>query len=165
MIEENGVVVSVQKGSFLVQTQRTSTCGSCSAKAGCGTGLLSKWLNRNQKTVRVLNSADTPLKVGDEVVIGVAEHALVTGSFAVYVLPLIFIFLLTAVADNFASHSEGVGEGFVISVAFSAIVLSLLGIRFFSRAIRNDPRYQPVFIRKVIQINNALTASLAVENT
>ena len=162
MIEENGIVVGVEKDSFMVQTQRTSTCGTCSAKAGCGTGLLSKWLNRNQKTIRVLNPSATPLNIGDEVVIGVAEHALVTGSFAVYILPLIFIFLLTAAADNFANNSEGIGEGFVIFVAFSAIVLSLFGIRIFSRHIRNDRRYQPVLVRKVIQINNAMKPALTI---
>ncbi len=40
MIEEPGIVVAVDADGVWVATQRKTTCGSCSAKAACGQGLL-----------------------------------------------------------------------------------------------------------------------------
>ena len=42
MIEENGRVVDVEDGYAWIETERRSTCGSCSANKGCGTATLAK---------------------------------------------------------------------------------------------------------------------------
>ena len=42
MIEERGRVLSTEPGAVWVATIRSSTCGSCQAKAGCGQALLQK---------------------------------------------------------------------------------------------------------------------------
>ena len=158
MIEETGVVVEVNENDLLVTTNRKSTCGSCSAKAGCGTGVLDKWFNRKQNVVRVLNTRQQSVDVGNEVVIGVDESALVRGSAIVYILPLLIVFLFTFIADRFASNSLHVGEGFVILVALIAGVLSFMGLKRFSNSIKHDPRYQPILLRKSISISPESTA-------
>ena len=80
MLEETAQVVRVTADGIWVETRRQSTCSSCAAEKGCGTATLSKVLGNRRTLVRVL--ADMPLEVGDRVVIGIREQALVRGSLA-----------------------------------------------------------------------------------
>ena len=66
MIEERGRVLSTEPGAVWVATIRSSTCGSCQAKAGCGQALLQKLgSGSSQGFVRALT--DREWQVGDEV--------------------------------------------------------------------------------------------------
>ena len=104
MIEETGRVVAIEEAAVWVETIQKSTCGSCSARKGCGHSLLSK-LTDNRRSVRAVNHFD--LSVGDHVVLGVPERIVVTGSLVVYLLPLMMMLIASVVADN-AAGSEGV---------------------------------------------------------
>ena len=91
MIEERGHVLSVEDGAVWVETVRRSTCGSCSARAGCGQAMLQKLgSGARQGFVRVLS--DSSHRVGDVVVIGVPENAVVRSSLLVYAVPLLGLF-------------------------------------------------------------------------
>ena len=97
MIEETAQVVRVDGADVWVETRRRSTCSGCAAEKGCGTAALSKVLGNRRTLVRVL--ADMPLRVGDQVVIGIAEQALVRGSLAVYAVPLLLLLLGAVIGD------------------------------------------------------------------
>ena len=89
MIEEQGRVVALEAGAVWVQTIRQSTCQSCSAKAGCGQGLMQRLgVGQQHGYVRCLTD-DASLQVDDDVVIGVPEDAVVKSSMLVYLLPLL----------------------------------------------------------------------------
>ena len=99
MIEEQGRVLSIEPGAVWVETIRRSTCGSCQARAGCGQALLSKLGSRSrQGFVRVLT--DAVHQIGDEVIIGVPEHAVVSGSAWVYLVPLAALFVFSLLAQE-----------------------------------------------------------------
>ena len=86
MIEETGQVVEVQGEFAWIESERSSTCGGCSVRSGCGTAALAKVLGQRRVRLRVLNHVNA--RVGDTVVVGIAESGLVRGSLAVYVVPL-----------------------------------------------------------------------------
>jgi len=91
MIEERAVVVEAGDGHAWVEIQRRSACGSCAASEGCGTAALGKlWSGRR---IRVRAIAEEPLRVGDEVCVGLADGVLLRGALLAYSLPL---FLLRA---------------------------------------------------------------------
>src|SRR3972149_3643680 len=90
MIEETGTVVDVQGDIAWVGTQRRSTCERCSVNKGCGSATLAKVLGRRRSIVRAIRNVDAA--VGDQVVLGLQDSALIRGSVAVYGAPLLAMF-------------------------------------------------------------------------
>lgn len=102
MITETGKVVAVRGDQVWVQTIRTSACQQCAARHGCGQKALASVTGGRANRVLVANSVGA--RVGDEVLIGIPEEALLGASFLAYALPL-----LGLVAGSLAGHSMGAG--------------------------------------------------------
>lgn len=153
MIEERALVVSLADNGIWVETQRRSACGQCAANKGCGTATLSKVLGTRRSHVRALNPKGTSVIVGDEVIIGITEQALVRGSLAIYVVPLLSLFLFgvlgQALARQMAISSPDL---FVAGFSMVGLVLGFGWVRQFSRSIRDNPQYQPVLLRRILPV-------------
>jgi len=149
MIEETGHVVDVQGAYAWIESERTSTCGACNVRKGCGTAVLAKVLGQRRLHLRVLNRINA--RVGDAVVIGIAESSLVRGSLAVYALPLVALFA-GAVAGNVLGHYffPDRSELLAITGASAGLVAGLFWLKRFSRLTEADASYQPVILRKQI---------------
>ena len=147
MLEETASVVRVEAGEVWVETQRRSTCSSCAVEKGCGTATLAKVLGRRRTLVRVLS--DLPLAVGDQVVIGIREQALVRGSLAVYAVPLLLM-LAGAIIGELGAGQGLWGSAEVASVLLGTggLVAGLVWLKRFSRRIHDDTDYQPVVLRR-----------------
>ena len=147
MIEETAQVVRIDGADVWVETRRRSTCSGCAAEKGCGTAALSKVLGNRRTLVRVL--ADMPLRVGDQVVIGIAEQALVRGSLAVYAVPLLLLLLGAVLGDMGAGHGlwDNAEAGSLV-LGLGGLAVGLLWLRRFTRRIQNDVHYQPVVLRR-----------------
>ncbi len=100
MIEESGEVVRTQGDSAWVRTLRRTSCGSCSARKGCGTGALAGLFGARAHEVEVLNPIGA--RIGDEVIVGISETLLVRGSVAVYLLPLLTLMAGALLAEGLA---------------------------------------------------------------
>ncbi len=144
MIEETAHVVAAGPDGVWVETQRQSACGQCAARKGCGTAVLSKVLGKKRSRVRVANPNQARVHVGDEVVIGIDESALVRGSMAVYLVPLLSLFLF-GVLGQILARQLLLDSGEVLSIVFSLLGL-LLGFTWARRYARGDRRYQPVIL-------------------
>lgn len=147
MLEETARVIRIDDGDVWVETQRRSSCSSCAAAKGCGTGVLSEVFGRRNPPLRVL--ARQPLNPGDDVIIGIEESALVQASLAVYLLPLVLM-LAGALAGVYAAR-QGLVDGEWLSVVL-AIIGFWGGLRWlgrYTRRIRFDPRFQPVVLRRI----------------
>jgi sigma-E factor negative regulatory protein RseC len=155
MLEETAQVVHVEGNQFWVETERRSTCSSCSAQAGCGTAVLSRVLGTRRNRVRVLS--DLPLRVGDRVVIGVHEQALVRGSLAVYAVPIVLMLLGALVGElgarQFLWQSA---EAASTLLGIAGLAGGLWWLRRFTRRIQSDENYQPLVLRRasaVLEMN------------
>ncbi len=145
MIEENGIVVATTGEEAWVETSRGSSCGSCSAK-GCGTGALSQVLGRHTQKLRVKNPIGATS--GEGVVLGIDESALLRGSLAVYLVPLLAL-LGGGLLGEALAHALGIaGEGMTILSAIAAVSLSLWWLRRFNRHAAGDSRYHAVILRR-----------------
>lgn len=138
--------MALEEGGAWVETLRTSACGSCSVNKGCGTGVISKYFASRLNRVKAVNPIDA--QVGDSVIIGLEEQALVRGSFAVYIVPLLFMFLL-AVIGEWVARAMGFqsGDGVAALFGIAGLVVGFLWVRKFSKDVSVDERYQPVIIR------------------
>jgi len=154
MIEEQATVVDVEAEQFTVQTQRKSSCNSCAANKGCGTAVLSKTMGKKHAIVAVNKRAvDEPaLSPGDQVIIGINENMLLSGSMLAYLLPLAMM-----MGGGLLSLWFGTGLGFngelhVILAAIAGLIAGLGLSRFYLRKGSRRADFAPVLIRKLQQV-------------
>ncbi|MEA2080609.1 MAG: SoxR reducing system RseC family protein [Pseudomonadota bacterium] len=147
MLEETAQVVRIKGAEVWVETQRRSNCSSCSAEKGCGTATLSRVLGNRRNVVRVLSSM--PLRVGDRVVIGIREQALVRGSLAVYAVPILLLLLGGLIGELGAEQFIWENAEFAsVTLGISGLIVGLVWLKRFARRIQNDPDFQPVVLRR-----------------
>jgi sigma-E factor negative regulatory protein RseC len=153
MIEEHAQVVALGKDDVWVETQRRSACGQCAASKGCGTATLSKVLGNKRSRVRTLNPKATKVVVGDEVVIGIREQALVRGSLAIYTVPLLALFVFGLLGQVLSAQLLMENHD-TLPIIFGLLGLGLgfVWVRRFTRSIADDERYQPVLLRRVLPL-------------
>jgi len=145
MIETQATVVATGMGYVWLNVQRQSACGSCSASGGCGTAALAKVWGGRSSRVRAISTL--PLQVGDAVIVGLADGVLLRGALLAYLLPVVLL-LTGAVLGE--SAFAGAGEEPVILLGALGLGLGFLVVRLRSRRLRNDPRYQPVVLRRCL---------------
>ena len=145
MIEETGLVAELDGEHAWVETARRSSCGGCSAE-GCGTGALAQVLGSKRQRVRVNNTIGA--KVGDTVILGLREDALLRGSLAVYIVPLLSMMAAALLGEALAPQWGG-GETDAWAVASGLLGFGggLLWLRGFSRRASSQERYQAVAVR------------------
>lgn len=146
MIEEVGIVVSVQGNTAQVEGQRRSTCGSCTVNGACGTSLLARYLGRKRLLLRVQNSIGA--EPGDRVVVGLPEGALLTASSVAYLIPLL------AMIGGAMSGAYVAGlvvptyvEALSVLAGLGGFAVALAWIHKFSLARSSDERYRPRILR------------------
>ena len=97
--------------------------------------------------MRVLS--DLPLAVGDQVVIGIREQALVRGSLAVYAVPLLLLLAGAIIGELGAGQGLwNSAEAASVLLGAGGLVTGLLWLKHFSRRIHDDTDYQPVVLRR-----------------
>lgn len=149
MIEEVATVIDCRDGLVLLEAQRQSTCGTCAAKAGCGTAVFAKTLGKKSSQITAKNTLN--LQVGDRVLVGLHENALILGSFMVYLIPIIGLFIFALIGQWFSQQWLNVeNELWIIAFASAGFFLSLSFVKKFNQKIKNDKRFQPVLLRKLI---------------
>lgn len=150
MIEEQGQVVDVQGEFAWIESERTTTCGSCAVRKGCGTSALAQVLGQRRVRLRVLNRINA--RVGDNVVIGIAESGVVHGSLAVYAVPLLGLFAGALAGQALGSAVLDMQSDLpAIAGAVAGFVAALAWLKQFSRAREKDAGYQPVALRQQIR--------------
>lgn len=143
MIEETGEVVAVSEEGVLVQTVRQSACSSCSAAKGCGQKLLASVGQGQRFEVLAENPLKLTLQTGDQVVLGLAETALVKASMLAYLLPLVLLAVFAGVAEWL-----GAAESMVILFALVGLAAGLLGMKWMVSGSSCN-QYQPQVLRQI----------------
>lgn len=148
MVEEQATVVD-REGDFVwVQTQRQSSCGHCSVKNGCGTQLLSKVLGNKTTHIRCVNKDN--LKIGDRVIVGIEESALMSGSFLIYFLPLLTMILTGGLGTFLAkNYWPGAVDLWSILTSISGLFLGLVITKLMIRQNKKNTPYEPVILKKL----------------
>jgi sigma-E factor negative regulatory protein RseC len=141
MVEESATVLRVEGDIAWVQAIQQSACGSCQAQKGCGHSLLAK-VGQKQINIPVLRDG-IDVEENDQVIIGVAEQAILKSSLIMYGVTLLSIMVIAIV-----SPLLGVPEGGVILMSFLSLVLGFLWVNFHSKGLEFE-QWNPKLIRKV----------------
>ena len=150
MIEQVATVVAVEGDSAWVETQRQGACGACAMNKGCGAGLFAKAFGF--ATPRLKVGCIPHVETGDRVVIGIDERALVRGSFAAYMLPILFMLGFALAGEAAARVWLAVNDDLASMVSGTVgLVSGLMWLKYHSRRILHDRRYQPLILKKTTE--------------
>jgi len=148
MIEERGIVIKTGEGFAWVEAGRKTACGGCALNKGCGVSVLERMLGGRTTTLKALDPVST--RPGDEVIIGIRESALVRGSVALYIVPLLAMILSAALGSAVLAPWLGVSaEGSSILMGGVGLGAGFAWVSLFSRRIRRNADYQPVILRVI----------------
>lgn len=114
MVKEWATVIHWHEGRALLRYGSSSGCGSCQARAACGSYLLNKI---GPETVHQLElPVAQPLVEGQKVEVGIPENNLLLSAMLVYLTPLIGLFIVAGIASlwfssEFAIFCSGLAGG------------------------------------------------------
>lgn len=148
MVEQEARVITVEGDQLMLEAEIKSSCQSCEVKSGCGTSVLSKWLGKKFTHFQAKNTVDA--RVGDQVVVGLSETALVHGSLAIYFLPLLGMISFALAADALLSQGGGAQDLMVALSGFAGFGVALVLCRRYLANERLKRELTPVVLRKVI---------------
>ena len=155
MIEEQATVVEVEAEQIIVQTLRKSSCNSCAANKGCGTAVLSKAIGQKHSIVTISKEQQTDpvLSPGDQVIIGVNESMLMSGSVLAYIIPLAGLIGFALIAQWLGVVMLLNGELHIIVGALAGLVGGIAFSRFYLTKGRHHADFAPVLLRKLQQVS------------
>ena len=125
-ILESGRVVAIEQNAVWVETLRSSACGSCAARSGCGHRTLAGVLTSDKGLVRALDSERLKAarcSINDRVEISIRGSTLTSGALTLYGGPLgLGVVLAMSQAEK--------SDLFVATAFFFGLVIGFLSLRW-----------------------------------
>lgn len=142
LVEGIARVVEVDGTLAWLVPEQTGGCGSCASSGACGAkGIGTVESRLEMRRFSMINRAG--LAVGERVVVGIAQNALVKASLTVYVLPLVIAFAAGLSAQGLY------GSDLITMVSMAAgLVLGFGGTWLGARRISARGAMAPVFMRR-----------------
>lgn len=150
MLTETGRIVALEDDGLWVETIRATTCGNCSARKGCGHGLLNEVGSGRSNYVRVpmAEALQPPLQLNEEVRFELPEQVVVRGSFVVYLLPLLCLLGGASLGSSLFPEAAGdLAAGLGAAVGFGG---GLVLVRLHAWKHRNNRDHQPRLLGRVV---------------
>lgn len=142
MLEKRAVVVETHEGYALVRASQASGCEQCAGK-GCGSSKLSQLFCSKPRLFQADNQINA--SIGDQVIISIADGAVLRGIGLVYMLPLL-LSLGGAVVGNSLALQTGQRDGDAAIGALLGLTIGFALARWISsRQIRSC--FQPYITR------------------
>ena len=135
MLETRATVVKIYPKTALVQANQVSGCEICNGQ-GCGSSKVAQLFCSKPRQFEVENPIDAA--VGDEVVVSVADGAVLRGIGLVYLLPLVLLVLGAGFASLIVVQ-PGQNDAFV---ALGSVAGLLLGFVAAKRLAASMGRHQ-----------------------
>jgi len=139
-------VVAVQGEIAWLEPEQTTSCGGCSASASCGTSSSSSKPGIGSIANRIaarrfpMDNRGQGLAVGERVVVGVNDRALIKASLIAYAIPLLAAFG----AAIFAQASYGDDATTLIAMVtglFGGLILARIGATWLAGRGELAPRF------------------------
>lgn len=121
MLETRATVVRLDGDDALVETDHVSGCEQCNGK-GCSSSRLGQLFCTRPRQFQVKNSINA--KVGDDVVVAVAEGVVLRGIGLAYLLPLLLL-LAGATLGSVSAGSIEQQDGYALTGAMLGLVAGL----------------------------------------
>ncbi len=125
---EQGITTEYQ---LTLRCGRSSSCQGCSAKEECGFGVVNRALPSSHIFWDIPNP--TPLDIGTQVEIGIAENALMKNAAIMYLLPIVLLVLGAVIGDFILVPHFHLPEMFSIVTSFVFMGIGFFVGRYYSK--------------------------------
>lgn len=143
MLETRAIVVQVDGSHAFVEANQGGGCGQCSGK-GCGSEKLSRLFCSEPRRFQVDNPVNA--RVGDQVIVSVAEGAILRGIGLVYLLPLLLLFT-GAILGGLLATQSGQSDVYAAGGALTGLVVGFIIVKWTS-SHRSRPQNLPYIARQ-----------------
>lgn len=140
MVKEWATVIHWHQGRALLRYGASAGCGSCSARAACGSYVLNKIGPDVEHQLEL--EITQPLEVGQKVEVGIPEGSLLRSAMLVYLSPLIGLFLLAAVSQFY-----GLDQLWVFATGVLGGIAGFLFAKKIAQYWGGDSAFQPVVLQ------------------
>ena len=148
MIEERAVILSLDNNSGIpsatLEIERKNACGLCGQTRGCGNSIWGKLFAHHSTAFKAQNHINA--KVGQSVIVGINETALLKSALLLYILPLVTLFLGAILATKIISTDLSAMIGAVVG-----LVLGLIWVKGHTMSNSYFRLQQPVILRVAFQ--------------
>lgn len=135
-------VVRIEGATAWLEPEQTTSCKGCASASSCGSPGIGTVASRMEVRRFALDNPGD-LRVGERIVVGVDDRALIKAALTAYGLPL-----ATALAAGGLAESA-VGSDLVSMAAMAAgLGLGLLAARFGARRLSRQGELAPHFLRR-----------------
>lgn len=125
MVEGIAYVVAVEGNMAWLEPDQGSSCGGCASAAACSSKSIGSVASRLEaRRFQLVN--DVGLRVGERVVVGIRENALLRASLTAYAIPLVTLLGAGALAQ-WAVGSDTVTMAAMLAGLVVGLMLSRLG--------------------------------------
>lgn len=142
MLETRVVVFKIDGQHALVRADQADGCGECNGKA-CGAGKMSRLFCSKPRQFRVNNPINAG--VGDEVIVSVAEGAVMRGIGLVYLMPLALL-VMGATLGSIWAVQPGQRDGYAALGALFGLAAGFVIARWISLR-QAGSHFQPYITR------------------
>jgi len=140
LASEKGIVTKIGAKTAWVQTTKSSSCASCSARGSCNPLAEGKEMN-----VEAINSVGA--KVGDRILLNIATSSLLKASFLLYVFPVLCLLAGAIVGQRIAMMYDLNESAFSALSAFLFFFVAFVLIRSKGNKLSEMDKYKPEIIR------------------
>lgn len=152
MIEEHAIILSLESSpensSSVTQSESVATleierktaCGLCGQTRGCGNSVWGKLFGHKTTAFKAQNRINA--KVGESVIVGINEKALLRSALLIYILPLVTLFIGAILALQFWQTDTSTIFG-----ALLGLVLGLLWVKGHTTSSHYFSLQQPIILR------------------
>lgn len=140
MMREWATVVAWKDGIATLHTEAKTSCNSCSARKGCGSGMLNKLGPKDAHVMEIVS--ETPLQPGQRVELGIKESSLLGSALLVYMTPLLGLFVLAGVFQALFHSDMAAACGALLGGVGGFIIAKGISLNVGNRAT-----FQPVILK------------------
>jgi sigma-E factor negative regulatory protein RseC len=144
LIEEVAKVIAINATQITVESTIKSACSGCQQVDQCGSGQVAKAIP--QKRLCATLTSALALNVGDDVLLGISEQALLTSAWQVYFLPLLGLILWSA-AGQWLMLNHGVHELFALALGILGGYLGFRLASFWQHKCAMQHAIQPIIVK------------------
>ena len=153
MIEERAVVVSINMVSLdnvssdsninhiaTLEIERKTACGLCGQTRGCGNSIWGKLFAHQSTAFKAQNRINA--KVGDSVIVGINEQALLKSAMLLYIVPLVTLFIGAILMQQIFDTN-----GYAMLGALIGLLVGMVWVKGHTMSSAYFKLQQPVILR------------------
>ncbi|WP_041656217.1 SoxR reducing system RseC family protein [Azoarcus sp. KH32C] len=143
LMEGTARVVAIREGIAWLEPEQGGSCGGCASAATCGSKGIGTLASRLEARRFPLAGA-AGLAVGERVVVGVREDALVKASLTAYAIPLVTMFAVGALAQAIAGR-----DAVTVVASLAGLTIGLGLSRVLARLLAARGEVTPRLVRRI----------------